>query len=63
MGRGTRVRNNLSEAELHSVRGVHVVIESTTPERFVKNKLVRLGLTITSLAAALVAGTASLRIG
>jgi len=39
------------------------VIESTVPERFVKNKLVRLGLTIASLAAALVAGTASLKIG
>ena len=43
--------------------GAHAVIESTVPERFVKNKLVRLGLTIASLAAALVAGTASLRIG
>jgi hypothetical protein len=32
-------------------------------ERFVKNKLVRLGLTISSLAAALLAGVASLRIG
>jgi len=32
-------------------------------ERFVKNKLVRLGLTISSLAAALLAGVANLRVG
>jgi hypothetical protein len=32
-------------------------------ERFVKNKLVRLGLTIASLAAALVAGVANLKVG
>jgi len=41
----------------------YVVIECTPLERFVKNKLVRLGLTIASLAAALTAGVASLRIG
>jgi hypothetical protein len=32
-------------------------------ERFVKNKLVRLGLTISSLAVASVAGVASLKVG
>jgi hypothetical protein len=45
------------------VSDVYVVIECISPERFVKNKLVRLGLTISGLAAALVAGAANLRIG
>ncbi len=56
-------RINLSEAEQRPVTDVYVVIECTPLERFVKNKLVRLGLTIASLAAALTAGVASLRIG
>ena len=56
-------RINLSEAEQRPVIDVYVVIECTPLERFVKNKLVRLGLTIASLAAALTAGVASLKIG
>ena len=56
-------RINLSEAEQRPVTDVHVVIECTPLERVVKNKLVRLGLTSASLAAALTAGVASLRIG
>ncbi len=56
-------RINLSEAEQRPVNDVYVVIECTSLERFVKNKLVRLGLTIASLAAALTAGVASLRVG
>ena len=57
------LRINLSEAELRPVTDVYVVIECTLLERFVKNKLVRLGLTIASLAAALTAGVASLKVG
>ena len=56
-------RNNLSEAEQRPVTDVYVVIECTPLERFVKNKLTKLGLTIASLASGLTAGVASLRIG
>jgi hypothetical protein len=37
--------------------------EEPTLERFVKSRLVRIGLTVASLAAALMAGAASWKVG